>query len=54
MPTFKSRSSPMYSVFALFVAWISKDGKIAYKNTKVIPAQDAKAITEFIASAEKK
>ena len=33
---------------------IGKDGKIAYKNIKVIPAQDAKAITEFIDKAEKK
>jgi peroxiredoxin Q/BCP len=34
---------------------IGKDGKIAYKNTKVLPAQDAKAISEFIAKeAEKK
>jgi peroxiredoxin Q/BCP len=34
---------------------VGKDGKIAYKNTKVVPAQDAKAITEFIArEAEKK
>ncbi|MGH7173213.1 MAG: peroxiredoxin [Gemmataceae bacterium] len=33
---------------------IGKDGKIAYKNTKVIPARDAKAISEFIAKTEKK
>jgi peroxiredoxin Q/BCP len=33
---------------------IGKDGKIAYKNTKVLPAQDAKAITEFITAANKK
>jgi peroxiredoxin Q/BCP len=33
---------------------IGKDGKVAYKNTKVLPAQDAKAITEFITEAEKK
>jgi thioredoxin-dependent peroxiredoxin len=31
---------------------IGKDGKIAYKNTKVLPADDAKKITEFIAKAE--
>ena len=28
---------------------IGKDGKIAYKNTKVTPAADAKAIQEFMA-----
>ena len=33
---------------------IGKDGKVAYKNTKVVPAQDAKAITEFITKAEGK
>jgi len=33
---------------------IGKDGKVAYKNTKVVPADDAKAITEFIAKAEEK
>jgi peroxiredoxin Q/BCP len=33
---------------------IGKDGKIAYVNTKVIPADDAKKITEFIAKAEEK
>jgi thioredoxin-dependent peroxiredoxin len=33
---------------------IGKDGKIAYKNIKVIPAQDAKAVTEFITGPEKK
>lgn len=33
---------------------IGKDGKIVYKNTKVIPSLDAKAITEFIAGADKK
>lgn len=33
---------------------IGKDGKIAYKNTKVSPAQDAKAIAEFIGTADKK
>jgi peroxiredoxin Q/BCP len=33
---------------------IDKDGKVAYKNTKVLPAQDAKAITEFITNADKK
>jgi thioredoxin-dependent peroxiredoxin len=33
---------------------IGKDGKIAYKNTKVNPAADAKAITEFITEADKK
>jgi peroxiredoxin Q/BCP len=33
---------------------IGKDGKIAYKNVKVNPTLDAKAITEFIAQAEKR
>jgi peroxiredoxin Q/BCP len=33
---------------------IGKDGKIAYKNVKVNPALDAKAITEFIAQAEER
>jgi peroxiredoxin Q/BCP len=33
---------------------VGKDGKIAYKNEKVLPAQDAKKITEFIAAAEEK
>jgi len=33
---------------------VGKDGKIAYVNTKVTPALDAKAITEFIAKAEGK
>lgn len=33
---------------------IGKDGKIAYKNVKVNPARDAKAITEFIAKAQEK
>lgn len=33
---------------------IGKDGTVAYKNTKVNPALDAKAITEFITNAEKK
>ena len=33
---------------------ISPDGKIAYKNTKVVPADDAKKIAEFIDAAEKK
>jgi peroxiredoxin Q/BCP len=33
---------------------VGRDGKIAYKNTKVIPADDAKKITEFIAGAEEK
>jgi peroxiredoxin Q/BCP len=33
---------------------IGKDGKIAYKNVKVNPALDAKAITEFIAKAEER
>src|SRR5262245_6562547 len=33
---------------------IGKDGKIAYKNTKVVPALDAKKVTEFIAEADKK
>ena len=33
---------------------VGKDGTIVYKNTKVIPADDAKKITEFITQAEKK
>ncbi|QDU23871.1 peroxiredoxin [Urbifossiella limnaea] len=33
---------------------VGKDGTIAYKNTKVTPALDAKAITEFIDKAEGK
>lgn len=33
---------------------IDKDGKIAYKNEKVNPGADAKAITEFIDKAEGK
>lgn len=33
---------------------IGKDGKVAYKNTKVTPADDAKKIAEFIATAEGK
>jgi len=33
---------------------IDKDGKIAYKNMKVIPGDDAKKITEFITKAEEK
>jgi peroxiredoxin Q/BCP len=33
---------------------VGKDGKIAYVNTKVTPADDAKKITEFITRAEEK
>ena len=33
---------------------IGKDGTVAYKNTKVNPADDAKKIAEFITNAEKK
>ena len=33
---------------------VGKDGKIAYKNTKVTPAADAKAIAEFIAKETEK
>ncbi len=33
---------------------VGKDGKIAYLNTKVSPADDAKKITEFITKAEEK
>jgi thioredoxin-dependent peroxiredoxin len=33
---------------------IDKDGKIAYKNTKVLPADDAKKVVEFITKAEEK
>ncbi|HEY2909925.1 MAG TPA: peroxiredoxin [Gemmataceae bacterium] len=31
---------------------VGKDGKIAYKNVKVDPLQDAKKVAEFIAEAE--
>jgi peroxiredoxin Q/BCP len=33
---------------------VGKDGKLAYKNTKVNPVEDAKKITEFITKAEGK
>jgi peroxiredoxin Q/BCP len=33
---------------------VGPDGKIAYKNVKVIPADNAKKIAEFIDAAEKK
>ncbi len=33
---------------------IGPDGKVAYKNTKVVPADDAKKITEFIEKATEK
>ena len=33
---------------------IGPDGKVAYKNTKVVPADDAKKITEFIDQAIEK
>ena len=33
---------------------VGKDGKIAYINTKVIPAQDAKNVLEFAGKAEAK
>jgi peroxiredoxin Q/BCP len=33
---------------------IGKDGKVAYKNTKVLPADDAKKVTAFITQAEGK
>jgi thioredoxin-dependent peroxiredoxin len=33
---------------------VGKDGKVAYKNTKVTPAADAKAIAEFIAKETEK
>jgi peroxiredoxin Q/BCP len=33
---------------------IGKDGTVAYKNTKVVPADDAKRITEFITKSEDK
>jgi peroxiredoxin Q/BCP len=33
---------------------VGKDGKIAYKNTKVTPADDAKKISEFIAKETEK
>jgi thioredoxin-dependent peroxiredoxin len=31
---------------------VGKDGKIAYKNTKVMPADDAKKISDFIAATK--
>ena len=30
---------------------VGPDGKVAYKNTKVVPALDAKAVAAFIAGA---
>jgi len=33
---------------------IGKDGKIAYRNTRVSPAQDSKQVVDFIARMEKK
>ena len=33
---------------------IGKDGKIVYKNTKVVPARDSKEVSDFIAKMEKK
>jgi peroxiredoxin Q/BCP len=33
---------------------IGKDGKVAYKSTKVTPADDAKKVTEFIDKADAK
>jgi len=33
---------------------VGKDSRIAYKNTKVVPADDAKRITEFVTKAEGK
>ena len=33
---------------------VGKDGKIAYKNTKSLPAEDAKKILEFVAAADAK
>jgi peroxiredoxin Q/BCP len=33
---------------------VGKDGKVAYKNTKVSPADDVKKVTEFITKAEAK
>lgn len=33
---------------------LGKDGKLAYKNKNVLPADDAKKITEFITKAEEK
>jgi len=33
---------------------IGKDGKIVYKNTKVVPANDAKQVAEFIDQLQKK
>ena len=33
---------------------IGPDGTVAYKNTKVAPADDAKKVTEFITKADQK
>lgn len=33
---------------------IGKDGNVAYKNAKVVPADDAKKFTQFVTDAEKK
>ena len=33
---------------------IGKDGKIAYKNTRVNPGQDSKQVADFIGKLEKK
>lgn len=30
---------------------VGRDGKVAYKNTRVVPADDAKKITEFVTEA---
>lgn len=42
------------STLARWTFVIDKDGKIAYMNMKVNPAEDAKRITEFITKAEEK
>ncbi len=42
------------STFARWTFLIGKDGKIAYKNTRVNPSLDAKAVMEFISKAEAK
>lgn len=36
------------ATFARWTFLIGKDGKVLYKNTKVIPANDAKQVVEFI------
>jgi thioredoxin-dependent peroxiredoxin len=60
--TVKVRATPPFEAFeferpgtaARWTFIIDPEGKVAYKNIKVIPGLDAKAISEFIANEEKK